>query len=595
MNNALTKNYYADLDILKGIATIAVVLYHLSGTILPYGYLGVEVFLVISGYLMMTGVLRAMANNSFSYFKQITNRLLRLWPSVIAIALISLAIGLFMMLPDDFENVSQSAIASTAFANNILAAITTKDYWNSANVFKPLMHTWYLGVLMQAYVVFLALVAICNKITKNNTTAVKWLTVAVTAVSLALFLLPNFAQHQKFYYLPFRLFEITSGALIAFIPISKQLSASTKTVRLIKWVCGIGITLLLTIPHAFIPDALKLLTTVVLTIVYVYAALVVPAAETALTKPFTFLGKNSLCIYLSHQCIVAFFYYNFVEDLTVVSFVAFLAVVAAGSLLLYWLVEKPIDTLIRKNKRTIALVITSVAAVIVCALSGVVYLRAGVVYDVPELDITTDDAKRGIHSAYCDRVYKWNGDFTDSDKVKVLIIGDSYGRDFANVLSESSIAEDVEISYVFNKGDDYENTVLQRVDDADYVFYAGYGTVDIHDFCKQNIPAEKLWVVGNKSFGISNGMVYKHRHAADYYTKTQAVSPDVIAFNNQMKEQYKDHYIDMMSYVLQGDNRVRVFTDDGKFISQDCRHLTRAGAQFYAACIDLTWLIHPTE
>lgn len=595
MNNALTKkNYYADLDILKGIATIAVVLYHLSGTILPYGYLGVEVFLVISGYLMMTGVLRAITNDSFSYFKQIINRLLRLWPSVIAIALISLAIGLFMMLPDDFENVSQSAIASTAFANNILAAITTKDYWNSANVFKPLMHTWYLGVLMQAYVVFLALVAICNKITKNNTTAVKWLTIAVTGISLALFLLPNFAQHQKFYFLPFRLFEITVGALIAFVPLSKRLAAAPKTVRALKLVCGIGIVLLLVIPHTFMPDAVKLLTTVALTVVYVYAALLVPAAETALTKPLAFLGKNSLCIYLSHQCVVAFFYYNFVEQLTVASFIAFIAIVVVGSLLLYWLVEKPIDTLIRKNKRTIALVITAAAAVIVCALSGVVYLRAGVIYDVPELDVTATNAKRGMHSAYCDRVYKWNGDFTDSDAVKILIIGDSYGRDFANVLSESAIAEDIEISYIFNKGD-YESTLLQRVDDADYVFYAGYGTVDILDFCKQNIPAEKLWVVGNKSFGISNGMVYKYRSAPDYHLKTQAVSPDVIAHNNKMKEQYKDHYIDMMSYVLQGENRVRAFTDDGKFISQDCRHLTRAGAQFYAEHIDLTWLVQPTE
>ena len=63
-------------------------------------------------------------------------------------------LGYFVMLPDDYENLSQSVIATNGFGNNILAAITTENYWDISNDNKPLMHTWYVGVVMQFYLVY---------------------------------------------------------------------------------------------------------------------------------------------------------------------------------------------------------------------------------------------------------------------------------------------------------------------------------------------------------------------------------------------------------------------------------------------------------
>ena len=125
--------------------------YYGGGGGLTSGYLGVDIFLVVSGYFMMKSIIRAMRENRFSYWKYLKGRIARLWPMILITAAIALGVGAFTMLPDDFENLSQSVIASNVFANNVLSYITTGNYWDVANVFKPLMHTWYVGVLLQAY------------------------------------------------------------------------------------------------------------------------------------------------------------------------------------------------------------------------------------------------------------------------------------------------------------------------------------------------------------------------------------------------------------------------------------------------------------
>lgn len=83
------------------------------------------------------------------------------------VCFVSLAVGYFTMLPDDFENLGEPAVASSAFLNNILCAITTKDYWNLGNNYKPLMHLWYAGVLTQSYIVLTVLFVIFDKFVRK--------------------------------------------------------------------------------------------------------------------------------------------------------------------------------------------------------------------------------------------------------------------------------------------------------------------------------------------------------------------------------------------------------------------------------------------
>ena len=95
--------------------------------------MGVDIFLVVSGYFMMKSIIRAMRENRFSYWKYLKGRIARLWPMILITAAIALGVGAFTMLPDNFENLSQSVIASNVFANNVLSYITTGNYWDVVN------------------------------------------------------------------------------------------------------------------------------------------------------------------------------------------------------------------------------------------------------------------------------------------------------------------------------------------------------------------------------------------------------------------------------------------------------------------------------
>ncbi len=144
------------LDVLKAFAIIAVVLYH-SG-FLTFGYLGVDLFLVINGYLITNGLCnKILITNDLTciekgggeiqesgwrkYFDFELSRIIRLLPVLLVAGVVCMTIGFWAMLPDDYENLSESVIATNLFGNNILAAITTKNYWDVVNEYKPLMHT----------------------------------------------------------------------------------------------------------------------------------------------------------------------------------------------------------------------------------------------------------------------------------------------------------------------------------------------------------------------------------------------------------------------------------------------------------------------
>ena len=196
-----------DIDFLKGIAIIAVVLYHVG--VLPYGFLGVEIFLVISGYLLIPKLVNQLSEGNFNYFSCLFKHLYRIWPIMLAASIISLIIGYFVMIPESYENLSERAVASNLFANNILGAITTKNYWDSANEYKPLMQMWYLGIIAQFYIIFPLLLLILKLFFRKNKYG--WglnSVISLGIISLFLYLMPELEFTQKFYF-----FNIGYGSL----------------------------------------------------------------------------------------------------------------------------------------------------------------------------------------------------------------------------------------------------------------------------------------------------------------------------------------------------------------------------------------------
>ena len=148
----MTNKYRTDIDGLRAIAVISVILFHLK--YISNGYLGVDVFFVISGYLITSIIYKEVESNSFSILKFYEKRIRRIIPLVLFTSFVAFILGLFFMLPDDLENLSQAVFASNFSVNNILMRITSSDYWAIKNDYKPLMHTWSLGIEEQFYLFY---------------------------------------------------------------------------------------------------------------------------------------------------------------------------------------------------------------------------------------------------------------------------------------------------------------------------------------------------------------------------------------------------------------------------------------------------------
>lgn len=154
------------IDFLKGLAIIAVVLYHCG--LLTYGYLGVEVFLVVGGYLITKSIMRSIDAGSFSYTQYLAKRLTRLWPLLVVVSGMSLAIAYCVMLPDNLKNMAETAVGTLTFTNNFVQYITSGNYWDQSNDFKPLMHTWYIALMMQFYVIIPLLLIIDYRLQRSS-------------------------------------------------------------------------------------------------------------------------------------------------------------------------------------------------------------------------------------------------------------------------------------------------------------------------------------------------------------------------------------------------------------------------------------------
>jgi peptidoglycan/LPS O-acetylase OafA/YrhL len=205
--------YRADIDGLRAIAVLAVILYHFKLLIgLDGGYIGVDVFFVISGYLIGGIIIDETANGSFSYIQFYARRIKRLFAAFLIVGLTTAAIGWWLLLPTDYWAAGKSLVAATVFLSNVLF-YRDAGYFDPVSVTKPLLHTWSLGVEEQFYLCFPVLMRLAVRTGKFG---VPVMLAAVGVLSLA------YSQHMlardpaaSFYLLPSRAWELLLGAAVA--------------------------------------------------------------------------------------------------------------------------------------------------------------------------------------------------------------------------------------------------------------------------------------------------------------------------------------------------------------------------------------------
>ena len=209
-------SYRSDIDGLRAIAVLSVIAYHLSPRILPGGYLGVDVFFVLSGYLITNVIWREALNRKFSIARFYERRVRRILPALLSLLLVVSAGAIFLLLPIDLKGYAKSVFATLAFAANIYFWRDT-DYFAQGADEKPLLHVWSLGVEEQFYIIFPLLVVLCIRWRRSALVPV---TSALVLVSLIANIMANRASAEgaAFYILPTRAWEIGAGSLLALAP-----------------------------------------------------------------------------------------------------------------------------------------------------------------------------------------------------------------------------------------------------------------------------------------------------------------------------------------------------------------------------------------
>jgi len=207
--------YRPDIDGLRAIAVLAVVLFHAGVRSMSGGFVGVDVFFVISGYLITSILLRDINRKSFSMITFWEHRIRRILPALLAVIIFCLVAGWFLLLPEDYKGLGQQVFSQGFFASNILFYLQS-GYFDSANDTKPLLHTWTLAVEEQFYLFYpIGLFLLWRIMTPVNVRLIILLTF-ILSFALSIYGVENHPS-ATFYLLPTRAWELMLGALTAMV------------------------------------------------------------------------------------------------------------------------------------------------------------------------------------------------------------------------------------------------------------------------------------------------------------------------------------------------------------------------------------------
>jgi peptidoglycan/LPS O-acetylase OafA/YrhL len=229
--------YRADIDGLRAFAIIPVVLYHAGITMFSGGFVGVDVFFVISGYLITTIILNDIEKGKFSIASFYFRRIKRIFPALYFFFIVTSIACWFLYMPADLKAYGKSLFGSVFFISNIVFW-RESGYFDTASELKPLLHTWSLSVEEQFYIFFPVLMIILAKyFRKKYVPAV--LTIFILSFLISIYATPRMPS-ASFFLLPTRAWELMIGCLLALGVFPK-----TNNIRLLNLASFIGLFMLL--------------------------------------------------------------------------------------------------------------------------------------------------------------------------------------------------------------------------------------------------------------------------------------------------------------------------------------------------------------
>ncbi|HOO49911.1 MAG TPA: acyltransferase family protein, partial [Alphaproteobacteria bacterium] len=370
--------YRPDIDGMRAIAVLSVLLYHGNVSGIPGGFMGVDIFFVISGFLITSLILKDIENNNFSMISFWERRARRILPPLFLVVGFAILTGVYLLLPQDLVQLGKEIGSQSLFSSNILF---TKQggYFNVAADLKPLLHTWSLAVEEQYYVFFPISLFIIYRFLGTRYFAFLSLGLLFSLILCLVF--TTIQQRYAFFLLPFRAWELLAGAILAtgFIrkPENKTLSLIVSAIG----ACMLGFALFFYDKSYNFPGIISLLP-VCGTVFIIWAnSQTQPTAlfKILSLKPIVFIGLISYSLYLWHWPI--FVYESYLENIYSEFHTYTAPIMFISSFLLAWatyhFVEQPVRRKTVFASRRSIFVFSFIGLVLMGSFGGLTIYKSG--------------------------------------------------------------------------------------------------------------------------------------------------------------------------------------------------------------------------
>jgi peptidoglycan/LPS O-acetylase OafA/YrhL len=337
-------NYRLDIDGLRAIAVLSVILFHIKKALLPGGFIGVDVFFVISGFLITSHIVQDINRSRFSILNFYRRRIKRIVPAMLVVVSVTLFFSWFLLLPEDATAAAKSAVFSLfSLANVYFWLYRDTSYFAQSTSELPLLHLWSLGIEEQFYVIWpLLLIWLyqpgCKKL---------FFSIAMT-FALFSYVLGNLLFHRYplfvYYMLPTRAGELLLGALVAIAVlrgVDQKLSAAMSTSFAITGMLLLASSMFFLSEDSVFPGLLALPPTLGTSlIIFAGHSRSNILSDLLSKKPLVQIGLISYSLYLWHWPLLAFYRYGY-GNVDLLAAVSILILTYLLAWLTYHYVEQP--------------------------------------------------------------------------------------------------------------------------------------------------------------------------------------------------------------------------------------------------------------
>lgn len=441
--------YRPDVDGLRSVAVLSIVFFHFKIPGLQGGYIGVDVFYVISGFLIGSIILSDIKNNTFSFINFYRRRIARLYPAYVVMMCFTTLVAFWLFLPREFREFGKSIVASIFYASNILF-FRESGYFDTSASLKPLLHTWSLSIEEQFYLLFPGFAYLVFRYIKKDVIFYLVTVVFIFSLLLSIYQIRN-DRTAVFYLFPFRAWELLLGVMIATGKLPPVISPLVANI--LAWL-GLGFIAVAVGTYTdktVFPGFAALLPCLGAFLIIHSGSQHRPLVNRLLSRPApVFVGLISYSLYLWHWPLVLFAQNYLLRDLVYFETTALIVVTFILATLSWRYVERPfrLPTNVLRRSATNLFATAALASIILACVGFAIYRTNG----LPSR-LSPETAR--IAEAASDFLQDWNGCVDkanpfypglahcpigkpyDADAI-FLAWGDSHARAFKNGLDAAA-------------------------------------------------------------------------------------------------------------------------------------------------------------